>query len=271
MKYFLIAGLIIFGLTSCSEDNTDNPESGTANLTVRMTDAPGDYDAVFVDVQDVEIHVQTDGTLEGDTDGDGWISVGNVDTGVYDLLGLTGGVTQVLANSEVPAGYVSQMRLVLGSENSVVIDGETKSLNVPSGQESGLKFQIDKDFVAGENYSFLLDFDVDKSVVVTGNGGYNLNPVIRVNTEANAGKVVGTVLPPADFTADLTSLVVLSNNDVTISAYTDANGNFSLNGVPAGTYKLEVIPDDDSGLSIYTIDEVVVEENSTNDLGEIQL
>lgn len=271
-KYFLMAVVVSFGLVSCSE-NDDNGEAidQTANLTVKMTDAPGDYDAVNIDVQDVEIHIEAEGTIEGDEDGDGWISVGDVQTGVYDLLELTGGVSQLLADTEVPAGYVSQMRLILGDDNTVVVDGETKPLNTPSAQQSGLKLQLNKEFVAGESYSYLLDFNVDESIVTTGNGAYELKPVIRVSAEAGASTVVGKVLPPEDLTVDLQTLVKLSNETTTISAYTDANGNFSLNGVPAGTYTFEVIPDAELGIDVYTIQEVVVEANSTNDLGEIQL
>lgn len=271
LKNFMIATLVTFGLASCSEDDASTNGEGTANLTVRMTDAPGDYDAVLVDVQDVEIHVETESELEGDADGDGWISVGNVETGVYDLLELTGGVTQLLADTEVPAGYVSQIRLVLGSENSVVINGDSKPLNTPSAQQSGLKLQVNQEFEAGENYSFLLDFNVDESIVTTGNGGYNLKPVIRMSAEANAGTVVGTVITPAELEMNIQYLVVLTNESVTISAYADANGNFSLNGVPAGTYDLSVNPETSSGLSVFTLTDVEVKPNETTDLGEIEI
>ncbi len=272
LKSMMLAMLVSFGFVSCSDDDSETPDGeGSADLTVRMTDAPGDYDAVLVDVQDVEIHVETEAELEGDTDGDGWVSVGDVEAGVYDLLELTGGVTQLLADTEVPAGYVSQMRLVLGSENSVVINGETKPLNTPSAQQSGLKLQVNQEFIAGENYAYLLDFNVDESVVTTGNGGYNLKPVIRLSAEANAGAVVGTVVYPAELEMDVQSLVVLSNGNVTVSAYTDANGNFSLNGVPAGTYDLAVTPEAAAGLNVFTITEVEVKPNETNDVGELEL
>lgn len=275
-KSLLIASAVSFGLVSCSDDEADgNNAGGTANLSVRMTDAPGDYDAVLIDVQDVEIQVEADaeaeGEVEGDADGDGWISVGDVQTGVYDLLELTGGVTQLLADTEVPAGYVSQMRLVLGSENSVVVNGETKPLNTPSAQQSGLKLQVNQQFEAGENYAYLLDFDVDESIVTTGNGGYSLKPVIRMSAEANAGAVVGTVVWPADLEMNVQTLVSLDNGSTTVSAYTDAEGNFSLNGVPAGTYDLVVTPEADAGLDVFTITEVEVKPNETTDLGEIEL
>ncbi len=264
-RSFFIAVLISLGVVGCSNDDSTS-NGGSANLTVRMTDAPGDYDAVLIDVQDVEIHVESEGELEGDADADGWISVGNVQSGVYDLLELTGGVTQLLADTEVPAGFVSQIRLVLGANNEVVINGETKPLNTPSAQQSGLKLQVNQTFEAGENYSYLLDFNVDESIVVTGNGTYNLKPVIRLSAEANAGAVIGSVSP-----SDFRSLVVLTNTTTTISAYTDTEGNFALNGVPAGTYQLTITPAIDSGLDAYVVNEVVVEANSTTELELINL
>ena len=270
----MIATMISLGLASCSEDDSNGSSNAeTANMTVRMTDAPGDYDEVNIDVQDVQVQVDaaTEAEMEVDTDGDGWVSLEGVQTGVYDLLKLTGGITQLLADSEVPAGYMSQMRLVLGSANTVVVGGEEKPLNTPSAQQSGLKLQVNKELEAGENYAFLLDFDVEESIVTTGNGGYNLKPVIRMNADENAGMVVGTVEIPVDLEMNVQSLVKLSNANVSISAYTDAEGKFALNGVPAGTYNLEVIPEAASNLNIYAMNGIEVKPNETTDLGELEL
>lgn len=269
VKTILLTAMVVVGLTSCEKDNEDSVNGGgKANLTVRMTDAPGDYDEVNIDVQAIEIHVEAAGDveLEDDEDGDGWIMVEDVQTGVYDLLELTGGVSELLADTEVPAGYVSQMRLILGENNTVVVNGESKPLNTPSAQQSGLKLQLNQDFEAGESYAYMLDFDVDQSVVETGNGGYNLKPVIRVAAEINSGLVIGTVSP-----ANIQSLVKITNSSNTISAYTDAEGHFSLNGVPPGTYELTVTPEVASGLSVHTIPSIEVEANETTELELIEL
>lgn len=271
----MIATFISLGLTSCSEDDGSTSNDGSANLTVRMTDAPGDYEEVNIDVQDVQVKVdsETEAEVEGETDAeaDGWVSLDDVQVGVYNLLELTGGITQILADSEVPAGYMSQIRLILGTDNTVMVDGELQPLNTPSAQQSGLKLQVNEELEAGENYAFLLDFDVEESIVATGNGGYNLKPVIRINTDANAGVVVGSVVLPADIEANVQSLVKLSSETMTISAYTDAEGNFSLNAVPAGVYSLEVIPEDGFGLTGHAIGTVEVEANQTTDVGELEL
>lgn len=272
----MVATFVSLGLTACSDDDSSTKDGqGTANLTVRMTDAPGDYDEVNIDVQDVQVQVdsQTEAELESDSDveGDGWVSLEGVQPGVYDLLELTGGITQILADSEVPAGYMSQMRLILGSNNTITVNGETKPLNTPSAQQSGLKLQVNENLEDGENYAFLLDFDVEKSIVAQGNGGYNLKPVIRINTDANAGMVIGTVVVPADIDMNVQSLVKLSSETMTVSAYTDADGKFALNAVPAGVYSLEVLPEADANLNVSGIGTVEVKPNETTDLGEINL
>ncbi|MFV9483645.1 DUF4382 domain-containing protein [Christiangramia sp. ASW11-125] len=274
-KSLLVATLISVGLVSCNDDDSDGSSSEMANLSIRMTDAPGDYDAVFIDVQGIEIQLEADDDLDAtddnETEGSEWVTVEDVNTGIYDLLELTGGVSQLLADTEVEAGYVGQMRLILGPDNTVVVDGETKALNTPSAQQSGLKLQLNQRLEGGENYAFLLDFDVDQSIVETGNGGYNLKPVIRLSAEANAGMVVGTTVVPAALSSDVQSLVVLTGNGITVSAYTNSDGDFALNGVPAGTYDVKITPQISSGLTVYTVSDVEVRPNETTDLGEIEL
>jgi len=272
LKSVMIATFISLGLTSCSDDDDSNlTTEAKANMTVRMTDAPGDYDEVNIDVQDVQIKVEADTETDAEIDADGWVSLNDVQTGVYDLLELTGGVTQILADSEVPAGYVSQMRLILGTQNTVVVNGESKPLNTPSAQQSGLKLQLNKQLEEGENYAFLLDFDVEESIVAQGNGGFNLKPVIRLSADADAGIVTGTAVFPASLETNVQSLVKLSNGNITISAYTDADGNFALNGVPAGTYDLQIIPEASSNLTVFALSGVEVRPNQTKELGELEL
>src|SRR5688572_3142778 len=93
---------------SCNDNNDSETAPGTSKITVRMVDNPGDYDEVNVEVLDVMIKSNSD-TGEG-----GWVSIGNINPGIYDLLELTGGVSVILADNEIPSGYLGQMRLILG-------------------------------------------------------------------------------------------------------------------------------------------------------------
>lgn len=84
---------------SCSDN-----DSGTSRVVVSMTDAPGDYDAVNVDVVDVKIKRNAEGGEE-----EGWESIGGINPGIYNLLDLTGGVSVVLGRTQlVPSGYINQ-------------------------------------------------------------------------------------------------------------------------------------------------------------------
>jgi hypothetical protein len=262
LKSFMLLTVVAFGFTSCSDDDANGTEEGNARLTVRMTDAPGDYDHVWVDVQDVMIKTEA---VVGEDEAE-WESLANVETGRYDLLQLTGGVSQLLVDVEIPAGYLDQIRLVLGPDNVVEIDGEEIALATPSAQQSGLKLQVQQELEAGENYEYLLDFDVDESVVITGNSGYILKPVIRMSAMANTVSIVGKVHP-----TDFQSLVKAKNASHTISAYTDESGNFVLHGVPAGTYQVTITPDEETGLEMKAMDNVEVEEDDAVDLETIYL
>lgn len=255
----LFMAVVAVAFTSCSNDD-DNLNEETASLTVRMTDAPGDYDEVNVDVQDVMI--QMDAT---DGDEEGWTSLENVETGVYDLLKLTGGVTQLLGIAEVPAGYLGQIRLVLGDDNTVVVNGESQALSTPSAQQSGLKLQVNQELEAGEDYDFLLDFDVDQSVVSAGSsGGFILKPVIRLITQ-EATSITGSVHP-----FNFQSKVTATNSSRSLSAYTSTEtGDFVLHGVPAGTYKVTITPESGSGFSAKEIPNVEVSAGETVSLGDI--
>ncbi|MDR9455864.1 MAG: DUF4382 domain-containing protein [Salegentibacter sp.] len=264
LKPAIFLAVLGLGLTSCSDDDTDDAiTEENARVTVRMTDAPGDYDAVIVDVEDVMIQVEAE---QGVTDEEGWLSLDDVEAGQYDLLELTGGMTQLLADSEIPAGFVSQMRLVLGPDNFVEIDGDLIPLATPSAEQSGLKLNLNQELEAGEHYEFLLDFDVEESIVETGNGGLILKPVIRLSAYADTGEIVGEVHP-----TEYSVLVTATNGTNTISAYTADNGAFVLHALPAGTYKVTITPEEASGYSMITINDVVVEADGTTDLETVFL
>ena len=264
LKPAIFLAVLGLGLTSCSEDDTDDVVGEeNARVTVRLTDAPGDYEEVLVDVQDVMVQVEAE---EGVTDEEGWLSLDDVETGQYDLLELTGGITQELADSEIPAGFVSQIRLVLGPDNFVKIDGASIPLATPSAEQSGLKLNINQELEAGEHYEFLLDFDVEASVVETGAGGYILKPVIRLSAYEDAGEIVGEIHP-----TEHSALVQAANGSHTVSAYTADNGAFVLHALPAGTYKVTITPDEASGYPAKTINDVVVEADGTTDLETIFL
>lgn len=233
MKSLIYVVVALFLFSACDKDNTS---SENATLSVRLTDAPADYEEVLIDVEEVRIHVSS-----GEDD-ENWQTLENVNSGIYNLLDFTNGVDTLLAQEELPAGNISQMRLVLGSENSIKTNGEYQDLKTPSAQQSGLKFNINAELTPGLTYELWIDFDAGRSVVELGNGGYILKPVIRTYTEATSGAIEGVVEPVE---AEPYIMAISENNDTTGTYADTISGGFLLKGLEAGTYYVEFEPVDD--------------------------
>lgn len=238
MRRIIIISAVLTFITSlliisCQKGLSD--KNGQTRLQIYLTDDPGDYEAVYIDVQDILINVTGDSV-------NGWRSLGGVNTGVYDLLTLVNDDDTLLADAEIPSGRLHQIRLVLGTENYVKLEGDPNmiKLETPSAQQSGLKLNVQMDVVDGILYKITLDFDVAKSIVKTGNGKYILKPVIRTVLEAVGGTIKGVVLPDTIQTA----ILAIMGPDTIASTYSGSNGGYIIKGLPAGSYSLSFIPGD---------------------------
>ena len=256
MKYLKSTTILLLILMSfsCNKD-TVSSNNGTSSISVRLMDDPADFDNVFIEVVDVEVKLNDDSDNEN-----GWQSLNAINTGVYDLLDLTGGINVLLVDDfQIPSGELNQIRLVLGSNNSVVMDGVSFSLNTPSAQQSGLKIKVNETLEANIAYTFLLDFMVEESIVIAGNSGnINLKPVIRASLEANTGAISGQVLP-IGIQVEVSTVVGAE----IVSTFTDEDGNFVLVGLDEGTYDLTIAPEVSSGLSPLIIEDVEVTVGNT--------
>jgi len=221
---------------------TDTPVGTPGRLTVQLTDAPGDFEAVFIDIESVQIKLKdVDEDADADSDnGEEFITISDQAHRV-NLLELRNGNTIQLADEELESGEYIQIRLVLGSDNEVVINGESFPLKTPIAQQSGLKLNMDADIDDGETYNLLVDFDAGRSIVQTGNGGFILKPVLRVVALEETGSISGTVQPDSV----QTSVMAIANND-TLSTVTETDGEFAIIGVPAGTYNVILNPNGES-------------------------
>jgi len=167
MKKFMFVGfsfLAVLAIWACEKDET------STTLNIRMTDGPGDFQEVNVNVLEVRVKMAKDTNK--------WLTLAT-NAGIYDLLDFQNGVDTLLATGPVPTGVLKEVRLLLGPNNTVMVDSVVYNLETPSAEDSGLKIKVDKSLALSLD-SLTLDFDAEKSIKKNGNGTYSLKPVIKV-------------------------------------------------------------------------------------------
>lgn len=155
--------IAVISLLSCKKEHNMAP------VQFLLTDRPAAYDSVNVHIVGMQVQINHDTAA--------WISINTKDS-IYNLLDLQNGITTLIAQDTVPAGVLQEVRFILGSDNTVVVNGVSFPLQAPSAEYSGLKVKIGK--VLGETMNtFTLDFDASQSISLL-NGTYKLSPVIQM-------------------------------------------------------------------------------------------
>lgn len=177
-----------------------NPESKiavvSAPIIFKLTDAPVD------DVKNVYITVEA---LQVSASDGGWVDIPLSSTSEIDLLKLQDGVTTALAElSQLPVGTYKQTRLMLSEASPprvVDSDGVEHQLKIPSADQTGLKIVSDFSIEENKPLTLVIDFDVRKSLKITGSGNgngksngksegkYMMKPVLRMVAEDAAGSI----------------------------------------------------------------------------------
>ncbi|MBI5017229.1 MAG: DUF4382 domain-containing protein [Deltaproteobacteria bacterium] len=176
--------LSCLGLAGCGVDGSGGFPGGTLRLSV--TDAPvDDASGVVVTFSGVQIQPAQGETIDVD------FPARNI-----DLMALTGGRSAVLLPSLVlPAGHYAWLRLKVNiPESYVVVGDDTYGLEIPSGDQSGLKINRGFDVPAGGTADMTVDFDLRRSLHRRGSGAsYALRPTLRMVDNTRVGTISGTV------------------------------------------------------------------------------
>ncbi len=265
-------------LISCGSGSSNNMPS-TGIVTTSVSDpapcqAPnGPFSHVFVTITDVKIHASS---TAGPND-PGWqdLTQGMAPTQV-DLLGNANAqclLALLGSPTQIPAGTYEQVRImllandqasqlpnsnpcgnaancvVLTADNSVhtlLLSSEAQTgLKIAPGQLAGGQFTV----AAGQTQDLDIDFNACESIVIQGNGQYRLKPVLHGGEATLGSPITGQVVDSVTKKAIVggSVLVALEQNDgtgtdrVLMQTLADANGNFELCPVPAGTYDVVIV------------------------------
>jgi len=231
MKLSLAVMLLGIGVLSGCASSTKPTQDRQGEIRVYLVDSPAEYDAVNIVVTEVSVH-------SSDADSaSGWVVLNDA-TRTFDLLTLRNGASQILGETLLNTGDYTQIRLKLADSCTVIVDGQTHPLEVPSGAQSGLKLNHPFQIAANTLYELTLDFDATRSIHVTGNDRYMLSPVIRVAANQISGTISGTIDPASSKAAAFT----LVGAD-TVSTFADTTtGAFRLVALPAASYAVHIVP-----------------------------
>jgi len=277
---------IVLMLVACG--GRTNATSQTAFVNVSTSDPPtcsapsGPYSHVFVTVTDVKIHT----SASAGSNDSGWVDlIPNLKNSPQQVDLLSQASTECFlamlgTKTEIQAGSYQQIRVFLAPDNTSIsgnhcssapgnpancvvlaADNSVHALNlaseaqsglkIPSGQIAGGKFTI----AAGETKDLDIDFNACASIVASGSGQFILKPVLHAGEVGLSSAINGTVIDSSTGKPIVggTTVVALEQQDagvdrVMLSTLADANGNFALCPVPAGTYDLVVAAVNGSGV-----------------------
>jgi len=280
LKQLSLVLLIAVIFTACSENT--NSDSTVGRLSIQLTDAPFPHDLVAeanVTVFKVEARYQgsaqnidsTDATVEMH-DGKPFVVLMENEIEV-NLLDLTNGLTQSLADLDVPVGTYDLLRIYVKGTNVVMKNGDTYDLKVPSGSQSGIKVFMTPalEINGGLSSDLLLDFDVSKSFVAKGYNkklgtlnGFNFKPVIKASNIATTGSLKGVITGIEENIAqgpiEGVQVGVFIADTLNTTSFTDADGAYMIMGLDAGTYTIEV---DKDPYVVQTLDGVEITAGGT--------
>lgn len=266
---------------ACNKDlsnNTDIP-AGSSRLSVYLTDGPNDYQKVLIDIQRIEVKLDTcrrnhddDDDQPGcDDDHDQhnsnceiWDTL-NIRSGVYDLLQLRNGLDTLLASGFVLNGKVVRIKFTLGDNNSVLVDSVSHPLQLVNNQHfvyANIKREH-LDSLSSNDFQLYLDFDLSRSIRYI-NGQYWLKPVLKPFGRHSTGEIEGKIRPVHSF-----GTVKAFNGTDTAFARPENEGKFKIRGLRPGTYSVFI--DGINGYRDTTISNITVQRNMDTELGNIQL
>ncbi|MDP4261818.1 MAG: DUF4382 domain-containing protein [Bacteroidota bacterium] len=284
IKALVAGGLAFITLIlfyACQKESSANSSipAGKTKLSVFLTDGPYDFQQVLVDIQRIEVKVDTC-RRNGDDDHDGpgcdddhdslsshceiWDTL-DIRPGVYDLLTLRNGVDTLLANGFLINGKIERIKVVLGTNNSVMVDSVVHPLHLIDNRNYVyINIHHDHlDSLSSNNFQLFLDFDLAHSIKLI-NGDYWLKPVLKPFGRHSSGEIEGKVRPVHSF-----GLIKAFNSTDTAFAFPEDEGEFKIRGLREGTYSLFI--DGINGYRDTTINNIMVRRNHETELGTIQL
>ncbi len=252
-------------------------------VSIFLTDGPMDLKSVFIDVQKVEVKIDSDSSSSNDDDDDDddkddddhlsdsdkhgeWKTLVFTPK-VIDVLKLQNGVEMLLGSIEVLRD-VEKVRVTLGANNSVIDeDSVSHPLNLINSTNNLLYIKIGDDDCdrndTTKSDELRIDFDLSKSIKYVA-GKYYISPKLQPFSNVGYGEIEGKVLPEG-----IKAKVTISNGQGEPKiGNPDKKGRFRVRGLKEGTYSVLF---EAPGKTSKTVNNIVVKKGKDVELSTVSL
>ena len=245
-----IAMACVFFL-ACNKENSGSSVdiTGKSRLSIYMMDDPIAFTKVLIDIKQVAVKIDT-AARRGDADDNHqwnddyrgcrngnstiWDTL-SITPGVYDLLQLRNGTDTLLASGLVASGKVLQVRITLGTNNTIYTDSVTSYPLNMIGAHNYFDINVrreDISVIGNDQLKIWFDFNLSKSIFFHDNK-YWLKPELKSFNDMKRPKLEGRVLPEG-----ASGFVAVYNQADTLYALPWQGGYYQVRGITAGTYSI---------------------------------
>ena len=280
----IMAISVSLGLVACQKNYSGDVQannSGKEQLSLYLTDGPGLFDQVLVEIRSVKVLVDTSKDTRRH-DNEDWDRRGsddkkkdssfvwetlNITPGVYDILKFRNGADTLLAASNITKGSIRLIKIELGTNNSVVKDSVVYPVKLPANANTYVLIKLRgnecEEYQVGRRRLWL-DFDITRSIIQERDGQFFLRPVFHFFTVSNTASISGKVGPRDGY-----PVVTVFNASDTAYALPDKEGNYKIRGLASGTYSVYI--NASNGFKDTTINNVVLKAPGNTTVATVKL
>jgi hypothetical protein len=270
-----------FVMTACKKNISaeGNVPPGKQEFSLYLTDGPGIFDNVFVDIRSIKVLVDTSADTRRH-DNDDWDRRGAQEkkdssfvwedlhiSGVIDILKFRNGTDTIFKAINITKGAIRLIKIEIGSNNSVVKDSVVYPVPLPAGSINYVLIKLKghecDQFLPGK-IRLWLDFDITRSVLVDFRNQFYLRPFFHFYTVSTTGSITGKITPREGL-----PVVTIYNSTDTAYALPNKDGYFKTRGLKEGTYSVFI--NASNGYKDTTINNVSVKAPKETSIGEIKL
>jgi hypothetical protein len=279
---------VVLLLPSCNTDETGPPSPTDGQTSVFLTDAPFPFDGV----SRVDVYIESMAlAVSADTSdvGPPWVTVATPNR-VFNLLDLQNGSTALLGGAVVPEGQYQAARVIIDPDRSSITDNAghvivttatpgTPGINWQAkGQNPSLFALVEEPMAVDHNGTdIVIDFDVARSFLYDGNGGFTFIPWLRAITRSGSGNIAGVVrhadsgdpIPNAAVSVHVALDSSTTLGPVIATSRSGDDGRFTASFLRPGRYQVQA---ENLGPHLLSdIKRAEVKAGGTTDLGELHI